>query len=140
MPINYECLGRNDKIRKRRYDVLTYHVQNAHADDIAKALNITRKMVYKDLDAIYKTNPPNLPLDIVKHMQNSAFELKIRELEAKSSVTGISITDYGKLQDLVLKNRLASLKLMGLLNDKVELSGEVKTVLEVRYEDPPNDE
>ena len=140
MTIDYECLGRNDKIRKRRYDVLTYHVRNANADDIAKALNITRKMVYKDLDAIYKVNPPNIPLEIVRQMQNSAFELKIRELEAKSSVTGISITDYGKLQDLVLKNRLASLKLMGLLNDKVELSGEVKTVLEVRYEDPPNDE
>jgi len=136
MPINYEYLGRNDKTRKRRYDVLEYHVKNVSPDAIAKKLNVKRKTVYNDLVALGKILEVSIPLKIIKGTQSVALELKIKELESlvqftmvkdptTNKVLQIDVGEYTKLQTLVLKNRELLLKLMGLMSDKIDLSGTV---------------
>ena len=140
MAIDYECLGRNDKIRKRRYDILQYHTRGIAPDAISKMLNLNRKAVYNDIVALNEILQVSIPLQIIKGTQYAALELKIRELEIRANRPGTSDTTYNQLQNSITKNRELLLKLMGLMSDKVELAGEVKTVLEVRYEDPPKNE
>ena len=126
MTINYECLGRNDKIRKRRYEVLSFAILGATPNDIARIMNTTVRQTYNDLKFLYSNELHNIPLSIVKDLNKSAFEIKIRELESMSKQFKNNPRDYIGLQNIILKNREASLKLMGLMSEKVEHSGYMK--------------
>ena len=78
-----------------------------------------------------------LSATIAKDMNNSAYELKIRELEVMAESVKHDIKAWTALQKPILEARAASLKLQGLMSEKVEHSGEVTNILEVRYENPP---
>jgi len=130
--IDYTCLGQNTEMRERRYDVLALFIKGATPQETHKILSkqkhpdLTLKQVYNDR-LFFTTNPlHSLPAEMARDFNQSFYEMKVRELE-------------GRLKDFKTdsKSWLATQELMGLMNDKVELSGEVTTVLEVRYENPP---
>jgi len=134
MPINFKCLGATENIRKRRLEVLAYHLRHATPIEISKALDIPIKTVYNDISLVEKTELHTLTQLMEKDLQISALDLKLRELEGKSREYSADQKNWLGLQSLILKNKELSLKLKGLMSDKVEHSGDVKTILEVRYE------
>jgi len=108
---------------------MLYYIKHASADEIVQILKqlhpeISRKVVYNDIDAIKKSFENSVPLSIMRSEYNVAFEMKVRELEGKASQAQ-NLHDYTALQKPILENRLASLKLMGLLTDKVLHSGKI---------------
>jgi len=65
--------------------------------------------------------------------------LKLRELEGKSREYSADQKNWLGLQSLILKNKELSLKLMGLMSDKVEHSGEVSFALRWMTDEEDND-
>jgi len=135
--IDYTCLGQNTEMRKRRYDVLSLFVKGATPQETANLLNLSIKQVYNDR-LFFTTNPlHNLPAEMARDFNQSFYEMKVRELEGRLKDFKTDSKSWLATQELIRKYKADSLKLMGLMNEKVELSGEVTTVLEVRYENPP---
>ena len=90
MTLNYTCLGSNDEIRKRRYNVLTFFIKGATPDEIVRFTNenpniesITTKQVYNDLSYLRSHPLHDLPIDMVRDFGKSFYELKVTELERK---------------------------------------------------------
>ena len=135
--IDYTCLGKTKPIQERRYKVLSLLVKGAKPREIVDHLSLTDDQVKNDI-AHLTTNPlHNMPVEIAKDFNLSFYELKVRELEDKLEELKDTPKFWMATQELIRKYKADSLKLQGLMNDKVELSGEVTTVLEVRYENPP---
>jgi len=146
MTLNYTCLGQNDKIRKRRYNVLTFFLKGATPQEIADFTNnnpdfepITIKQVYNDIGYL-RTHPlHDLPIELVRDFGKSFYELKITELERKLKKNEANPSVWLGIQKLIKEYKDASLKLQGAAVDQLDVnhSGEVNHILEVRYEDPP---
>ena len=135
--IDHSCLGKTKPIQERRYKVLALLVKGTKPREIVDLLSLTDDQVKNDI-AHLTTNPlHNMPVEIAKDFNLSFYELKVRELEDKLEELKDTPKFWMPVQELIRKYKADSLKLQGLMNDKVELSGEVKTILEVKYEEPP---
>lgn len=137
--IDYTCLGQNKAIRERRYKVLKEFVNGKTPKETAEKLDMPMKQVENDRLFITNGGIKNTPAEIVRLLNNSYYEIKHAELEGEADKyrDDDDRKSYIGIQKEIRSYKSDSLKLMGLMNDKVELSGEVTTVLEVRYENPP---
>lgn len=133
MTLNYTCLGHNEKLRDRRYLVLTYFLKGATPNEIAdfseqnkKIKTITIKQVYNDIAYLRKTPLHDLPVDIVKDFGKSFYELKVTELERKLRKHEENPSVWLGIQKLIKDYKDASLKLQGASIEQIELSGSVK--------------
>lgn len=125
MPVDYKSLGSTDSVRRRRYEVLSLHAIGTIPAEIAEKLDINVKTVYNDIEKLYDANLENVPFAIFKRMQESALGMKIKELEERANRPETSENGYNALQRSILDNRTALMKLMGMMSDKVEHSGDV---------------
>lgn len=125
MSETYKSLGATESVRQRRYDILTLLAKLKTPTEIAEKLDIPRKTVYNDMETMDKLGTGNIPLSILRKRQESAFEMKIKELEDRADRPDMTDNAYNATQRLILDNRMASLKLMGLTSDKVELTGKL---------------
>ncbi len=133
MPIDYSRLGQNEEMQKRRYDVLTYWVKGATPADTAEGLKIDIADVYNDFRFISKSDLHDISPEIARGFNQSFYEIKIRELEGSLKRLKADIKAWLTLQDLIRRYKLDSLRLQGLLTDKVEHSGTVK--MEISLDD-----
>jgi len=126
-------------MRERRYKVLSEFVKGKTPKETAKVLDIPIKQVFNDRLFLTGGNLKNVPAEIMRELNNSYYEIKHAELEKQSEkyLDDDDRKSYIGIQKEIRGFKSDSLKLMGLMNDKVEHSGEVTTVLEVRYENPP---
>lgn len=146
MTINYKCLGHNDKMRVRRYYVLTYFLKGATPQEIAqfteenpKLKPITIKQVYNDIGYL-RTHPlHDLPVDIVKDFGKSFYEMKVTELERKLKKHEENPSVWLGIQKLIKDYKDASLKLQGASVEKVEHTGDVGFVLKWKENEGNND-
>ena len=123
--IDYTCLGQNTKIRERRYDVLSLLVKGTKPREIVDTLKLTDDQVKNDI-AFLTTKPlHNMPVEIAKDFNLSFYELKVMELEDKLDELKDTPKFWMAIQELIRKYKVDSLKLQGLMNDKVEHSGDV---------------
>lgn len=141
MTLNYTCLGHNEKIRDRRYKVLTLFLKGASPKETANTTGMTIKQVYNDITFL-RTNPlHDLPIEMVRDFGKSFYEIKVTELERKLKMNESNPSVWLGIQKLIKDYKDASLKLQGASNEVIEHIGEVTHVLEVRYEEPQeNDE
>ena len=123
MPINFKSLGATEPIRRRRLQVLAYHLNHGTPDEIAKKFGIPLKTVYNDISIINKTELHILSQLMEKDLEITALDLKHRELEGRSREYSVDQNTWLKLQTIILENKKLSLKLKGLMSDKVEHSG-----------------
>ena len=119
--IDYTCLGQNTEMRERRYDVLALFIKGATPQETHKILSkqkhpkLTLKQVYNDR-LFFTTNPlHNLPAEMARDF-NLEVRLDVFKPDSKSWIA---------TQELIRKYKADSLKLQGLMNDKVEHSGDV---------------
>lgn len=139
MPIDYSRLGKKPDMQERRFNVLTYWVKGATPADTAKALEMDISDVYNDYKFITKAKLHDISPEIARGFNLSFYEIKIRELEGNLKDFKVDSKAWLGLQETIRKYKVDSLKLQGLMNEKVEHSGEVTNILEVRYEDRPED-
>lgn len=134
--IDHRCLGKTQPVQERRYNVLSLLLKGAKPREITDIFKLSDNQVKNDI--FYLTNTPlnNMTVDIAKDFNTSWYEVKIRELEGRLKGFKEDSRSWLATQELIRKYKADLLKLMGLMNDKVEHSGEVTTVLEVRYENP----
>ncbi len=125
MPIDFTCLGQNPEMRQRRYDVLSLFVKGATPQETAELLNLPKKQVENDRMFITKQPLHNLPAEMAKDFNLSFYEMKVRELEDKLEELKKDTRSWIGTQELIRKFKADSLKLQGLMNDKVEHSGDI---------------
>ena len=137
MTLNYTCLGSNDEIRKRRYNVLTFFIKGAIPDEIVRFTNenpniesITTKQVYNDLSYLRSHPLHDLPIDMVRDFGKSFYELKVTELERKLKKNESNPAVWLGIQKLIREYKGDSLKLQGLMSEKVEHSGTIVTIID----------
>ena len=130
MPIDYTCLGQNEKMQERRYNVLTLLVKGAKPREIVDILGFTYDQVKNDI--AYLTTKPlhSMPVEIARDYNQSFYELKVRELEGRLKDFKTDSRSWLATQELIRKYKADSLKLQGLLSEKVELSGSVSHPIE----------
>ena len=139
MTLNYTCLGSNENIRERRYKVLTFFLKGASPQETADYTGMTIKQVYNDITYL-RTHPlHDLPIDMVRDFGKSFYEIKVTELERKLKNNESNPSVWLGIQKLIKDYKDASLKLQGAAPEVIDVNhtGELKHVLEVRYEDPP---
>lgn len=137
--IDYSCLGQNTKIRERRYNVLSLLVKGAKPREIVDIISLTDDQVKNDI-AFLTTKPlHNMPVEIAKDYNLSFYELKVRELEGKLKEFKDTPKFWIAIQELIRKYKADSLKLQGLLSEKVELSGSVSHPIEYVPAKKPDD-
>jgi len=139
MPINFKSLGATEPIRRRRLQVLAYHLNHATPVEIAEKFDIPIKTVYNDISIINKTELHILSQLMEKDLEITALDLKHRELEGRSREFSVDQNTWLKLQTIILENKKLSLKLKGLMSDKVEHSGEVSFALRWMTDEEDND-
>ena len=125
MTVDYDLLGKSKAIRDRRYKVLSLMVKGGTPDDITRTLGLSFQTVHNDMAHIRKQPLHTLSATIAKDLNNSAYELKIRELEVMAESVKHDIKAWTALQKPILEARAASLKLQGLMSEKVEHTGSV---------------
>lgn len=133
MTLNYECLGSNNKLRERRYTVLSYFIRGATPQEIAaitelnnKDKTITIKQVYNDIAYLRTHELHDLPLNMLRDLNTSFYELKVTELERKLKKHESNPSVWLGIQKLIIDVKDKSLKLQGAAVEKVEHSGYVK--------------
>ena len=123
--VNYECLGTTNKIKARRYNILCLRwIKGYNAQDIAAALNVSRRLVYEDIDYIKKHKMNDLPLEIWKDLDQSWFLIKIKELEAKLDQVE-STTQWINIQNTILGYKKEFMKLTGVYEEQINHTGEI---------------
>jgi len=144
MTINYTCLGQNDTMRKRRYNVLSFYLKGGTPEETVNITNknpdipdITLKQVYNDIQFLRNTPLHDLPIEMARDFGKSFYELKVTELERKLSKNESNPAVWLGIQKLIREYKADSLKLQGLMNEKVEHEGEITHTLKVKYENPP---
>ena len=135
--IDHRCLGKTQPVQERRYNVLSLLLKGAKPREIIDILKLSDNQVKNDIFHLTSTPLHNTTVDIARDYNQSFYELKVRELEGRLKDFKTDSRSWLATQELIRKYKADSLKLQGLMNEKVELSGEVKTILEVKYEDPP---
>lgn len=130
MTIDYSRLGKTKEIQKRRYQILALRVKGATVDEIHKILFPTLGLGIKTIEndtAYLRTHQlHDISTAIAKDFNNSAYELKIKELEIMAEKVKGDPKAWTAIQESIRKTRADSLKLQGLMNDKVEHSGTVE--------------
>ena len=136
MTLDYTCLGPYDEIRKRRYFVLSLLIKNATPAEIVemsikseKQEDLTIKQVYNDLSYLRTHELHNLPLNMVRDINCSFFELKVTELERKANKYETNPSVWLGIQKLIGYYKEKSLQLQGALVEKVEHSGDMAFIL-----------
>lgn len=124
--IDHRCLGKTQLIQERRYNVLSLLLKGAKPREIADILQLSDNQVKNDI--FYLTNTPlhNTTIDIAKDFNTSWYEVKIRELEGRLKDFKEDSRSWLATQELIRKYKADLLKLMGLMNEKVEHSGEIQ--------------
>ena len=125
--IDYTCLGQNKAMRERRYKVLKEFVKGKTPIETAEILDMPMKQVENDRFFITDGGLKNTPAEIVRLLNNSYYEIKHAELEGEAEKyrDDEDRKSYIAIQKVIGDNKSASLKLMGLMNEKVEHSGDV---------------
>ena len=125
--IDYTCLGQNKAMRERRYKVLKEFVNGKTPKETAEKLDMPMKQVENDRLFITNGGIKNTPAELMRHLNNSYYEIKHAELEgeAEKYLDDKDRRSYIAIQKEIRSYKADSLKLMGLMNDKVEHSGDV---------------
>jgi len=124
--IDHSCLGKTIKIQERRYAVLTLLIKGAKPREIANLLSLSDNQVKNDIFHLTNTPLHNTTVDIARDFNTSFYEIKARELEGKLKDFKEDSKSWLATQELIRKYKADSLKLMGLMNDKVEHTGAIK--------------
>ena len=121
--IDYTCLGQNKTMRERRYKVLKEFVKGKTPKETAEILDMPMKQVENDRLFITNGGLQNTPVEIVRELNNSYYEIKHAELEGEAEKyrDDEDRKSYIAIQKVIGDNKSASLKLMGLMNEKIEL-------------------
>ena len=124
--IDHRCLGKTQSVQERRYNVLSLLLKGAKPREITDILKLSDNQVKNDI--FYLTNTPlhNTTIDIAKDFNTSWYEVKIRELEGRLKDFKEDSRSWLTTQELIRKYKADLLKLMGLMNEKVEHSGEIQ--------------
>ena len=130
--IDYTALGKNKKTADRRYKVLRLTMKGLTPIEILRSINtlggvyakVSYKTIQRDVCHLQTTQLNTLPLDIIKDMGQSFFELRIREYETELKTTK-NDGARAKLHELIHKAKIESLKISGAYVEKVEHSGNV---------------
>lgn len=130
--IDHRCLGQNKAMRERRYKVLKEFVKGKTPKETAEKLDMPMKQVENDRLFITDGGLKNTPAEIVRLLNNSYYEIKHGELEqeAEKYRTDDDRKSYIAIQKVIGDNKAASLKLMGFMNEKVEYSGTIVTIVD----------
>ena len=114
-------------MRERRYKVLKEFVKGKTPKETADILNMPMKQVENDRFFITDGGLKNTPAEVVRELNNSYYEIKHAELEKESEKyrDDNDRKSYISIQKEIRGYKSDSLKLMGLMNDKVEHSGDV---------------
>lgn len=125
--MDYTCLGQNKTMRDRRYKVLKEFVKGKTPIETAEKLDMPMKQVENDRLFITNGGLQNTPVEIVRELNNSYYEIKHAELESEAEKyrDDDDRKSYIGIQKEIRGYKSDSLKLMGLMNDKVEHSGDV---------------
>jgi len=150
MTIDFSLLGTSKKVQARRYEVLSLMVKAFTPTEIQSTLQISFKTIENDISYIRSHPLHLLSTKIAKDLNNSAYELKIRELELvanqleharelehDSTSIGSVSREWLILQDLIRKTRVDSLKLQGLMNEKIE--HEFKNPIQISWPKKPQE-
>lgn len=126
--IDYSCLGQNKVMRERRYKVLKEFVNGKTPKETAEKLDMPMKQVENDRLFITNGGLQNTPAEIVRLINNSYYEIKHAELEGEAEKyrDDDDRKSYIGIQKEIRSYKSDSLKLMGLMNEKVEHSGEIQ--------------
>ena len=131
--IDYTCLGQNKTMRERRYKVLKEFVNGKTPIETAEVLDMPMKQVENDRLFITNGGLQNTPVEIVRELNNSYYEIKHAELEGEAEIyrDDGDRKSYIAVQKVIGDNKSASLKLMGLMNDKLDVKVDPITVTNI---------
>lgn len=120
MAIDYKCLGRNSTTQNRRYEILKWILKGYTPAEIQKITGNDIKEVYNDIQFLHKTPLHNVPVELMKDMGQSFFEVKIKELEENLDTLDAHSKLWLETQALIIKTKTELLKLQGGYVEKVE--------------------
>lgn len=131
--IDYTCLGQNKTMRERRYKVLKEFVKGKTPIETAEILEMPMKQVENDRLFITDGGLKNTPVEIVRELNNSYYEIKHAELEGEAEKyrEEEDRKSYIAIQKVIGDNKSNSLKLMGLMNDKLDVKVDPITVTNI---------
>ena len=131
--IDYTCLGQNKAMRERRYKVLKEFVKGKTPKETAEILDMPMKQVENDRLFITNGGLQNTPVEIVRELNNSYYEIKHAELESEAEKyrEEEDRKSYIAIQKVIGDNKSNSLKLMGLMNDKLDVKVDPITVTNI---------
>jgi hypothetical protein len=120
-------------MRERRYKVLKEFVKGKTPKETAETLNMPMKQVENDRLFITDGGLKNTPAEIVRLLNNSYYEIKHAELESEAEKyrEDEDRKSYIAIQKVIGDNKSASLKLMGLMNDKLDVKVDPITVTNI---------
>lgn len=131
--IDYTCLGGNPKMRERRYKVLCEYVDGKTPEQTAKILDMPIKQVFNDRQFLTSGGIKNVPAEIMRLLNSSYYEIKHGELEteAKKYRDEDDRKSYIAIQKEIRSYKADSLKLMGLMNDKLDVKVDPITITNI---------
>lgn len=131
--IDYTCLGQNKAMRERRYKVLKEFVKGKTPKETAEILDMPMKQVENDRFFITDGGLKNTPAEVVRELNNSYYEIKHAELEGEAEKyrKEEDRKSYIAIQKVIGDNKSNSLKLMGLMNDKLDVKVDPITVTNI---------
>jgi len=120
-------------MRERRYKVLKEFVKGKTPIETAEILDMPMKQVENDRLFITNGGLQNTPVEIVRELNNSYYEIKHAELEgeAEKYLNDKDRRSYIAIQKVIGDNKSASLKLMGLMNDKLDVKVDPITITNI---------
>ena len=120
-------------MRERRYKVLKEFVKGKTPKETAEILDMPMKQVENDRLFITDGGLKNTPAEVVRELNNSYYEIKHAELEGEAEKyrDDEDRKSYIAIQKVIGDNKSASLKLMGLMNDKLDVKVDPITVTNI---------
>lgn len=129
--IDPRCLGKTQLVQERRYNVLSLLLKGAKPREITDILKLSDNQVKNDIFHLTNTPLNNMPVDIAKDFNTSWYEVKIRELEGRLKDFKTDSRSWLATQELIRKYKADSLKLQGLMNDKLDIKVDPITVTNI---------
>lgn len=129
--IDHTCLGRTDEIRDRRYSILSLLVKGTKPRDIVSLLGFTDDQVKNDIFFLTNTPLHNLPVELARDYNLSFYEVKVLELEGRLEDFETDSKSWLANQELIRKYKADSLKLQGLMNDKLDVKVDPITITNI---------
>ena len=120
-------------MRERRYKVLKEFVKGKTPKETAEILDMPMKQVENDRFFITDGGLKNTPAEVVRELNNSYYEIKHAELEGEAEKyrKEEDRKSYIAIQKVIGDNKSNSLKLMGLMNDKLDVKVDPITVTNI---------